>query len=190
MPLPTPNKGEKQNDFISRCISAVAGEFPDSKQRVAVCYSQWRHKEMAMKPDFDSWSSWKQIINRTANEVMTLAAQGEYKMDEAKTVAMMIENSSSWQHSLTTWSGPMWEHMRIQLSQHKINEKVCGHDPAKQLSQKPDRSQLMYGTIVKSPGLFGFELSEDQKSQEAIDKEFADELVKLGPDTEDGENPQ
>ena len=43
-PLPTPNKGESQSDFISRCTSTLShmGEFSDNKQRVAVCYSQWR----------------------------------------------------------------------------------------------------------------------------------------------------
>lgn len=44
MPLPSPNKGESQNDFVSRCMSSdmMKSEFPDQKQRVAVCYSQWR----------------------------------------------------------------------------------------------------------------------------------------------------
>lgn len=44
MPLPTPNNGEEKNDFISRCTSEISdmGEFNDNKQRVAVCYSQWK----------------------------------------------------------------------------------------------------------------------------------------------------
>lgn len=44
MPLPTPNKGEKQSDFISRCMGndSMNSEFPDNKQRAAVCYSQWK----------------------------------------------------------------------------------------------------------------------------------------------------
>jgi len=67
MPLPKPRKGESQKDFIARCMSdevmkedypAEKGvleyeffdekgnsekrEFPNSKQRLAVCFSQWR----------------------------------------------------------------------------------------------------------------------------------------------------
>lgn len=43
MPLPTPNKDESEQDFISRCMgSDAAQEFTDQKQRAAVCYSQWR----------------------------------------------------------------------------------------------------------------------------------------------------
>jgi hypothetical protein len=43
MPLPKPNKNEKQGNFISRCAGdeTMNKDFPDQKQRVAVCYSQW-----------------------------------------------------------------------------------------------------------------------------------------------------
>ena len=54
MPLPTPKKGEKQADFIPRCISAVHEVDPETpnKQAVAMCYSQWRGKE-ARHEDFE-----------------------------------------------------------------------------------------------------------------------------------------
>jgi len=44
MPLPKPKSGEKQKDFHSRCMgsSVMKSEYPDNKQRNAVCYSQWR----------------------------------------------------------------------------------------------------------------------------------------------------
>jgi len=44
MPLPVPRKKEKSKDFISRCMDSetMKKEFPESKQRVAVCYSQLR----------------------------------------------------------------------------------------------------------------------------------------------------
>lgn len=43
MPLPSPKKSEKQGDFISRCAGneTMNKDFPETKQRVAVCYSQW-----------------------------------------------------------------------------------------------------------------------------------------------------
>ena len=43
MPLPTPNNKEKKSDFINRCMSDLSDkeEFSDSKQRAAVCYSQF-----------------------------------------------------------------------------------------------------------------------------------------------------
>jgi len=51
MPLPTPKKGETEKKFISRCMSSetIQEEFSDQKQRIAVCYSQWRGKSSAKK---------------------------------------------------------------------------------------------------------------------------------------------
>jgi len=44
MPLPVPQNGESRDDFIGRCMSAsvVQREFPRRRQRLAVCFAQWR----------------------------------------------------------------------------------------------------------------------------------------------------
>ena len=44
MPLPSPNSGESQADWISRCAGndAMLREHPDRQQRLAVCHSLWR----------------------------------------------------------------------------------------------------------------------------------------------------
>jgi len=46
VPVPTPGKGERSRAFISRCVSdrRMVREFPDVKQRLAVCYSELRKK--------------------------------------------------------------------------------------------------------------------------------------------------
>lgn len=44
MPLPKPRSGESHNDFISRCHSELEGEFPDLKQRHAICETRWRDR--------------------------------------------------------------------------------------------------------------------------------------------------
>ena len=42
MPLPSPNDKEKTKDFVQRCMSddTMKKEYPDGKQRTAVCYSK------------------------------------------------------------------------------------------------------------------------------------------------------
>jgi hypothetical protein len=51
MPLPTPNEGEKEDEFISRCIKFVIDEGTTQntddgrKQAAAICYGQWRKKK-------------------------------------------------------------------------------------------------------------------------------------------------
>lgn len=42
MPLPTPTAAEEQAEFVSRCHEALSGEFPETDQRNAVCFRQWR----------------------------------------------------------------------------------------------------------------------------------------------------
>jgi hypothetical protein len=44
MPIPNPKKSEEQSDFVSRCMGdeTMNKEFPDQKQRAAVCYSQFK----------------------------------------------------------------------------------------------------------------------------------------------------
>lgn len=44
MPLPAPKTNEAESDFISRCMAneTIRKEYPDEKQRAAVCHSQWR----------------------------------------------------------------------------------------------------------------------------------------------------
>jgi HK97 family phage prohead protease len=43
MPIPKPNKGESHKDFDDRCMSndTMVEEYPDEKQRYAICQSQW-----------------------------------------------------------------------------------------------------------------------------------------------------
>ena len=44
IPIPTISKGEDEETFISRCMgdSTMNKEYPDNKQRSAVCYAQLR----------------------------------------------------------------------------------------------------------------------------------------------------
>jgi len=44
MPIPSPRKGEKEGDFIGRCMGdgIMKTDYKDQKQRLAVCYGSWR----------------------------------------------------------------------------------------------------------------------------------------------------
>jgi hypothetical protein len=39
---PETTSGEKQSDYIQRCMEAIASEYTDKDQAVAVCYTQWK----------------------------------------------------------------------------------------------------------------------------------------------------
>lgn len=44
MPIPSPRKGQSQEDFMKFCMGSevMTKEFPEQKQRVAVCLSKWK----------------------------------------------------------------------------------------------------------------------------------------------------
>lgn len=42
MPIPNPQAGEKQSEYIQRCLEAIGSEYTDKDQAVAICYTQWK----------------------------------------------------------------------------------------------------------------------------------------------------
>jgi len=50
MPMPTPRDGERQDEFIERCMgdSTMVDDFPEADQRRAVCQRQWDSKGAVM----------------------------------------------------------------------------------------------------------------------------------------------
>jgi hypothetical protein len=42
MPIPKVQSGEKQAEYIQRCLEAIGSEYPNKDQAVAVCYTQFR----------------------------------------------------------------------------------------------------------------------------------------------------
>jgi hypothetical protein len=45
MPIPKPSADEKESEFISRCMgdSVMNKDYPDNKQRAAICYGSWKN---------------------------------------------------------------------------------------------------------------------------------------------------
>jgi hypothetical protein len=47
MPIPKPKKDEKEKEFVDRCMAnpTMNTEYPDNKQRFAICMNQWKGKD-------------------------------------------------------------------------------------------------------------------------------------------------
>ena len=41
MPIPTPKKSEKEDEYISRCISEISSEYTEEGQPYAICKGEW-----------------------------------------------------------------------------------------------------------------------------------------------------
>ena len=51
MPIPKPESGELEQDYIGRCMSKLKDEYPDQSQRYAICISQYQMKEEMSKKE-------------------------------------------------------------------------------------------------------------------------------------------
>ena len=58
MPLPSPNKKQGEDSFVSNCMSneTMKREFPNKKQRLAVCYSKHKNSKKNSKSSEVEWS--------------------------------------------------------------------------------------------------------------------------------------
>jgi hypothetical protein len=46
MPIPQPKSGEKESDYIGRCMSEISSEY-GNEQSLGICYSTWREGKMS-----------------------------------------------------------------------------------------------------------------------------------------------
>lgn len=76
MPIPKPNENESQDDFIGRCMSAMKDEYPDQKQRTAICFDAWKKKKSDPSSFVKSLFIRKQ--NQYVREDMDFAEMVEY----------------------------------------------------------------------------------------------------------------
>lgn len=49
MPIPKPNRDEDRSTFVSRCMSAISGEYSDRSQALAVCFRSFKDDRTKMK---------------------------------------------------------------------------------------------------------------------------------------------
>lgn len=51
--MPMPNKGEKESEFVSRCISYLSheGKYKDPDQQAAICHSKWKQSKAVEASD-------------------------------------------------------------------------------------------------------------------------------------------
>ena len=70
MPIPKPSKGEREKEFISRCMGnpIMTKDYPDAKQRAGVCYSSWREKKMSEEKKDDLCGELDSLSRERENE--------------------------------------------------------------------------------------------------------------------------
>lgn len=76
MPV-NPKKGERQKDFISRCISEEVSAGYENDQAVAICYSYWDKDKMSKMTEMSSKVHAKVAFQEKYRGINLLAEAGE-----------------------------------------------------------------------------------------------------------------
>lgn len=72
MPIPTPRRGETEDDFIARCMgnATMNEDYPEQEQRAAVCFRQWREAHGEASADGTTARCWTSYMGIWAIETL------------------------------------------------------------------------------------------------------------------------
>jgi hypothetical protein len=98
MPIPNPKKSEKQGDFVSRCMGdeTMNKEFPDQKQRAAVCYSQFKKANASIEAA-ESLEEYKQdFFNMSVGSLNSIKKHAENILESLENPMVKENLTESW----------------------------------------------------------------------------------------------
>ena len=138
MPIPKPTNGEKEKDFISRCMGdkIMLQDYPDNKQRAGVCYTVWKNKD--------------KNEDKKMTEIRTFPIEEIREADEGKIVgyAAMF---NKWSQNLggfkeiirnTAFSRSLEEGADVRFTFNHDKNYVLGRTTSKTLSLSTDKKGL------------------------------------------------
>ena len=107
--LPTPEGGEKEADFVSRCMASdvMQAEFPEQDQRAAVCHRQFRAQRSGNAKET------KHMIVKIGNKEYTFSSDADGQTAEAMRAANAEEFGAQLKakdDALTAKDGELAEH--------------------------------------------------------------------------------
>lgn len=82
MPIPNPQGGESQDEFVSRCISEISNEY-EQEQAAAICYTKYRENmnSIKRKDEHKSVLSKMERFRKDAYKGINLNEDGEVNLE-------------------------------------------------------------------------------------------------------------
>ena len=114
MPIPQPKSNENEQQFVSRCMSAISGEYDDKKQASAVCYNTFReHQKSVKKQLFQKRDEIQKIIKS-----LELVAKFEPEINKVlKTMAIELPDPAF----------DVFSKVYSKARNDKLSEQDCAH---------------------------------------------------------------
>lgn len=128
MPLPKPKKGEKEQEYISRCIQFVKHEDPkiSNEQASAMCYTTWRNRNkkremrrLSAKIEFKNPEIQQTWLNKL-DELMNELKQNNRKLLELPRSTLIVGNG--------TYNGEYFPAEEIEKSYHTLEKQPYIND--------------------------------------------------------------
>jgi len=119
----SPAKGEKQDEFISRCIKYMLNEGKDNEQAAAICYDMWETDKMKKeKEEKEKYAEKFKIVNEEQRIVSgPLMLAGE----------LIYRNNEKIGEHYVKFSAETIKHIAIKFAKKKYQTNVnLMHDPA------------------------------------------------------------
>ena len=102
--MPKPRAGEKESDYIGRCVKEVMGEGKDQQAALGQCYGMWRQAHGGKKPaakTFDeiAKASWADAAREASDTARQAAGEADKKLFDATRVNMYPRSPKQTQRS-------------------------------------------------------------------------------------------
>lgn len=123
--IPTPNKGESQKDFISRCIPIVINEgtTDDQSQAAAICYSIWRRSKQKEESDMKK----DRVLLHLCAKIEPYYQLNE-NMDKKETSANMGLLRSTILNGNGTYNGIYFPEEELEKAYHTWDKQPINYD--------------------------------------------------------------
>ena len=174
MPLPKPNEGEEEKEFIARSMGkeTMKSDYTDNEQRLAVCYTQWRSKE--------SKEAKMEISDDNKKNLLQSALISEYKIKPEKTIPKNLTIDEVFEDRVIyNIDGQLYE-----ASFEIVDDQPVFGDPKKVTSTKIYRTreslQETYAELIQEAGRRN--AAKDAKRLKLIMSEIQELLSDEEPD--------
>ena len=116
MPQPTPNSGESQADWITRCAgdATMLDEHPDRQQRLAICHTLWRGGKATVRTRREQiafYAQFRSQISDTWLPKYRAAVEKELNRESAE-IIVAVATDASFENMTVEWTERMIEATR------------------------------------------------------------------------------
>jgi hypothetical protein len=139
MPLPQPKKGEKQNDYMGRCMHKINKDNPEmeNKQQVAICLNTFNKPKKKSKAN--------EIEVDFSEDIKNLNKPQEIKVEEAPKIEAKVEEANN-----TAITAPAPE-VKIEETKASCGKPNCGsvQQPEEIKAENDGKGELIQTTLLQ-----------------------------------------